>query len=172
MEVIINFYDEKFKINLPNNFNEFKNILKNELCLNENDINELKITVDILNEKKIIDSEEIYNNILRDNKDIKIINIEISENSKLYQTTVEEIKNDKNNASKNKLNNENNINKEKIIHIGVICDGCNKQNIEGIRYKCMVCPDFDYCEKCEALYAEKHHHPFLKMRKPQIYKNN
>ena len=29
MEVIINFYDEKFKINLPNNFNEFKNILKN-----------------------------------------------------------------------------------------------------------------------------------------------
>ena len=117
MEVIINFYDEKFKINLPNNFNEFKNILKNELCLNENDINELKITVDILNEKKIIDSEEIYNNILRDNKDIKIINIEISENSKLYQKTLEEIKKDEN-LLKNKINNKtlNGYNPIKLIN--------------------------------------------------------
>jgi hypothetical protein len=61
--------------------------------------------------------------------------------------------------------------KKKIIHYGIICDGCNKKDIEGIRYKCMVCPDFDYCEKCEALYAEKHRHPFLKMRKPQVYNN-
>ena len=170
MEVIINFYNEKFKINLSNDFNEFKNTLKNEICLNESDINELKIIVDILNEKKIIDSEETFNDILKDKNNIKNITIEISENSKLYQKTLEEIKKDEN-LLKNKINNGDSNMKKKIIHYGIICDGCNKNDIEGIRYKCMVCPDFDYCEKCEALYAEKHRHPFLKMRKPQVYNN-
>lgn len=47
-------------------------------------------------------------------------------------------------------------------HKGITCDGCKKHNIEGIRYKCAVCADFDYCEKCEA--TVEHAHPFLKIR--------
>jgi hypothetical protein len=47
-------------------------------------------------------------------------------------------------------------------HKGVTCDGCKKNDIEGIRYKCAVCADFDFCEKCEATI--EHAHPFLKIR--------
>jgi len=51
------------------------------------------------------------------------------------------------------------------VHKGVRCDGCRAYPIVGIRYKCYVCPDFDYCEKCEA--TKEHPHPFIKFKKPQ-----
>jgi hypothetical protein len=54
---------------------------------------------------------------------------------------------------------------KKVIHLGYNCDGCGKKNIEGIRYKCAVCADFDYCEECEA--SKEHVHPFLKIRNLQ-----
>lgn len=52
-----------------------------------------------------------------------------------------------------------------IIHQEVTCDGCKAHPIQGIRYKCSVCPDFDFCDKCEA--ERTHGHPFLKIRKPE-----
>jgi len=54
--------------------------------------------------------------------------------------------------------------KEPVVeHTGVECDGCGTAPIMNIRYKCAVCKDFDYCEKCEASLG--HDHPFLKIRK-------
>lgn len=49
-----------------------------------------------------------------------------------------------------------------VVHYRVNCDGCGQKGIVGIRYKCAICPDFDFCERCEATI--EHDHPFLKIR--------
>jgi next-to-BRCA1 protein 1 len=57
-------------------------------------------------------------------------------------------------------------------HVSVYCDGplCKTKNacITGIRYKCAVCPDIDFCASCEALPRLEHNrtHPLLKFRTP------
>jgi len=50
------------------------------------------------------------------------------------------------------------------VHYGVRCDGCGVKPIVGARYKCSVCHDFDYCEKCEETID--HLHAFLKIKRP------
>jgi hypothetical protein len=52
---------------------------------------------------------------------------------------------------------------EVVTHVGVSCDGCGESPILGVRYKCAVCKDFDYCSNCEEKLD--HDHPFLKIRK-------
>lgn len=54
-----------------------------------------------------------------------------------------------------------------VEHLGFICDGCEATPIIGVRYKCVNCPDFDICEKCEANGVHSHH-AFLKIRKPEL----
>lgn len=44
-----------------------------------------------------------------------------------------------------------------VIHYGVTCDNCNTQNIQGFRYKCTECPDFDLCAVCEAKGTHSQH---------------
>ena len=59
-------------------------------------------------------------------------------------------------------------------HIGINCDGplCNGREygawITGIRYKCAVCHDTDFCANCEALPTLRHNrtHPLIKFRTP------
>ena len=51
---------------------------------------------------------------------------------------------------------------EKIIFEEINCNGCGAKSIEGVRYKCAVCQNFDYCEKCFQENCEKHNHPFIK----------
>lgn len=53
---------------------------------------------------------------------------------------------------------------EKVVHPHFICDGCGQDPIEGVRYKCAVCPDFDLCQRCED--KTSHDHPFLKIKRP------
>ncbi|KAJ9602850.1 hypothetical protein H2200_012630 [Cladophialophora chaetospira] len=45
-----------------------------------------------------------------------------------------------------------------------VCDRCSKR-IDGIRYKCQKCPDFDYCTECARLASSIHPgHDFLPLR--------
>jgi len=50
-----------------------------------------------------------------------------------------------------------------VTHHGITCDGCGESPILGVRYKCAVCKDFDYCSNCEEKLD--HDHPFLKIKK-------
>tara|TARA_B110000037_G_scaffold9302_1_gene10162 strand:- start:765 stop:1304 length:540 start_codon:yes stop_codon:yes gene_type:complete len=47
-----------------------------------------------------------------------------------------------------------------IIHTGVYCDNCKKNNITGIRYKCCYCQNYDLCDRCinysEQIHPENH----------------
>jgi len=49
-----------------------------------------------------------------------------------------------------------------VEHKGVVCDGCGASPIIGVRYKCSVCKDFDYCQLCEERL--NHEHAFLKIK--------
>uniref|UniRef100_A0A060TFZ2 ARAD1D26994p n=1 Tax=Blastobotrys adeninivorans TaxID=409370 RepID=A0A060TFZ2_BLAAD len=49
-----------------------------------------------------------------------------------------------------------------------ICDGCNS-TIWGMRYKCLECPDFDYCQTCIKTKRATHKHSFAGIRKPEDY---
>ena len=49
---------------------------------------------------------------------------------------------------------------ELIVHKGIICSKCGIFPIKGIRYKCPICIDINYCEKCHNNY--NHYHPLIK----------
>ena len=50
------------------------------------------------------------------------------------------------------------------VHENVKCNGCGTAPVTGVRFKCTVCADFDFCELCEA--GTDHPHPFLKITYP------
>ncbi|KAH2977152.1 hypothetical protein KXW58_006055 [Aspergillus fumigatus] len=60
------------------------------------------------------------------------------------------------------------------VHYGIYCDGplCKDKPfpryITGVRYKCSVCHDTDFCAKCEALPTNPHNrtHPLLMLKTP------
>ncbi|KAG8811896.1 hypothetical protein FRC18_003220 [Serendipita sp. 400] len=43
-----------------------------------------------------------------------------------------------------------------VRHIAVICDGCDMSPIVGVRYKCLDCNDFDFCQSCKDSKMEAH----------------
>jgi len=54
-----------------------------------------------------------------------------------------------------------------LIHHGVTCDSCEKTPIDGYRYKCVVCDDFDLCGNCEA--AGRHPgHNMMRIANPEM----
>lgn len=54
---------------------------------------------------------------------------------------------------------------DQVVHPNVACDGCGQDPLVGIRYKCSVCKNFDFCAMCEE--RRGHEHPFLKIYKPE-----
>ncbi|KAI5257924.1 hypothetical protein E4T42_00817 [Aureobasidium subglaciale] len=61
-----------------------------------------------------------------------------------------------------------------VSHHGIYCDGplCKgkpqQSYIHGVRYKCVVCHDTDFCQNCEALPTTFHNktHPLVKFKTP------
>lgn len=50
-----------------------------------------------------------------------------------------------------------------VLHPNVICDGCDSE-IVGYRYKCIECPDYDLCMKCEP--KMHNHHLMIRITDP------
>lgn len=67
-------------------------------------------------------------------------------------------------ASSSSSSADNDDAKAPAVHTRVTCDGCGMHPIVGVRYKCSVLNDFDYCSNCEA--KGDHPHPFLKINTP------
>lgn len=61
-----------------------------------------------------------------------------------------------------------------IRHFGIYCDGplcsgkAEQSYITGVRYKCAVCHDTDFCAACEAIPSNVHNrtHPLIKFKTP------
>ena len=51
-----------------------------------------------------------------------------------------------------------------IIHQFTVCYECGIAPIIGVRYKCLYCPNFDYCERCFLTQDHLEHHLFLKKK--------
>jgi hypothetical protein len=67
----------------------------------------------------------------------------------------------------NAKNAKNDSQQQGKIHPGVTCDACEKQPIEGYRYKCVVCDDYDLCGSCEA--AGRHPgHNMMRIADPEM----
>ena len=154
---------------------EKKELIKKEKNeVKKNNKNEIK-EESTLN-KKQIGNDKDYDNDLK--KLIKSQNKELKKYlSKIIKKKFEKLKQNlvpkkiKKNSSEKKiefqqlLTKSQKINSDLILH-DIQCKGCEASQIIGIRYKCSICHNFDYCENCEEQLALLHNHPFLKIRIP------
>jgi len=53
-----------------------------------------------------------------------------------------------------------------VVHEGVTCDDCGVSPIEGVRYRCTVCDNYDLCEKCEKKNEHPPAHVLIKAKQP------
>ena len=59
---------------------------------------------------------------------------------------------------------------KKEVHWFVTCDGCKMCPLMGKRYKCDVCPNFDFCEECYKKEKDNHKHSFKMVNSRQFFK--
>jgi len=50
------------------------------------------------------------------------------------------------------------------VHYNVVCDGCGMDPIQGNRYKCTVCHNYDLCGTCEGKNQHPPSHDLIKMK--------
>lgn len=166
--------EEEFK-NMNNNNDLDLDIVKKKL-INEQikKIRESKMKQNIEKIEEKNDNNIIINdNKLNENNDISHeLNNIINKN---FNKLKEELFNESNDqlsqiVMESKLNikkeEEGNIKTPNSVeeHTGISCSSCGKFPIVGIRYKCIYCNDFDYCEKCEEDKGYIHEHPFYELR--------
>ena len=54
-----------------------------------------------------------------------------------------------------------------VMFKGVMCDGCGKNPISDVRFKCKVCEDFDLCKACK----DDNRHPEHELCQETDYEN-
>ncbi|CAF1227894.1 unnamed protein product [Rotaria sordida] len=99
--------------------------------------------IDEENERITFSSNDELRSAILSNKDSNALKIFVTNNQSINQQ-------------------ESTINKE--CHNGVECDNC-KGSIIGFRYKCVICPNYDLCEKCSSSGIHSEHN-MIKISKP------
>lgn len=59
--------------------------------------------------------------------------------------------------------------REGYKHDDIVCDGCKKTPIFGIRYKCQLCHYFNLCHDCFSKSNHDFSHQFNAYRRPMNY---
>ena len=160
----------KSKIELPikekenkNDNNNLNNIDNNLSSMKEkySKVLKAKVTKYIENEIDQIKNELIKKSLI---KNQKVINNYIEKINELEQERQIQFQKELNKITESKIS----MSICNTIHNGIKCNNCNKNPIQGIRYKCLICDNYNLCESCEELNSEKNfhdpNHDFLRMR--------
>jgi len=178
-----NFYEEDSNDeNKANNYNKVleEKIKQNVINIQKEKIRQSRLQKEEEEKQKIQNQDEIIieNKIILNNNNMEN-NLENNEIIDIINNKFEECKEDLINESKiqatqivmeSKLkmeeNNNDNIETPCSVekHSGTVCNGCGLFNIQGVRYKCIQCGDFDFCEQCFEDKKNIHGHPFYKLR--------
>ena len=178
-----NFYEEDSNDeNKANNYNKAleEKIKQNVINIQKEKIRQSRLQKEEEEKQKIQNQDEIIieNKIILNNNNMEN-NLENNEIIDIINNKFEECKEDLINESKiqatqivmeSKLkmeeNNNDNIETPCSVekHSGTVCNGCGLFNIQGVRYKCIQCGDFDFCEQCFEDKKNIHGHPFYKLR--------
>ncbi|CAF3882294.1 unnamed protein product [Rotaria sordida] len=115
----------------------------------------------------------IYKYYGQSNQQKEIVTLRLSSNQEMIDVCKVEFDDDVEQKSKNKATYDQDSNM--TIHSNVICDGCDMSPIKGDRYRCLFCPDIDYCQSCKAAsrtnYETNHqyNHPLLCIKDSSEY---
>ena len=128
---------------------------------------------------RIPELEEVLNDLRKKNYQIKQKNLDLIGRNPLYQFFVnfdlydiDEVENQLKiesyfpNVIKDNDNETNEI--QKLLYERLICDDCKMNPIIGKRYKCKVCDNFYYCQKCIEKNKESHKHEFIEYNENEV----
>ncbi|CAF0854666.1 unnamed protein product [Rotaria sordida] len=82
------------------------------------------------------------------NQQKEIVTLRLDSNKEMIDVCKVEFDDDIKQKSQNKTIHGQNSNTN--IHPNVACDGCDMSPIKGDRYKCLFCPDVDFCQSCHS----------------------
>lgn len=179
MSITVNVYTTLFYFNDVSNYSSFLKELKEKSLINVENTEKWNIYYINNNNRVYISNEEDFK-IAREKfnplelvveKNYEYCSSRKEEREKFIQDLIkEELKSAKAEIASEVADRVNkaiksNKKSEKTIHSSVRCDGCNIYPIVGIRYKCLTCYNFDFCEACEEKLGDQHGHNFLKLRK-------
>jgi len=167
--------DYIYYIENESDYEIFKNNSNNKIYLdlgfeyNKFDFdNEIEQNFENINDNLDIDNKAYLNN-KNDNNDNNLnedFKFEMSNNLRNYidEYLDEKIKLMKINIFLEFIKKQSSVNSinNNIIHYDINCSKCNNL-IEGIRYKCSVCNNYNLCSKCEE--SNEHEHDFFKIKK-------